>query len=875
MPVYATNGLYPQQQHPSAPPLPYAGFIPSSPSSSLMAGLAELSTLITPQQSPPNDNRYAIASAMIPQAIQTTMITPAASMLASLLYAMPFATAPESPLLPLPPPQVPPSQAPAPVPVPLSLKQEISPEQVPLSLQGITPSDSVQQQGAAAAASTGSIDGSSDALLARLSDPVTARLLQSIQPFLSQISPTVAPSPVVIASPTLPAPIATIPPVPPVPPVTPSQPQRLNSDSSVSDKDTVVDSSQGADGVTFSGIHSYESDRYYLDTIKDTTDDMTEDMIKKTDRILDMDTDMNGNDRGSQEGKSDIDMSFEMSSSTLVEEVQGDMEDSTSKVKSEGVEDVGYVLKTTEAEARSRAHRIGSQAHGRDNDVVEVYDEQPLTLLETSTVPEQQGMTDSVAVLKCPASVQSKTSEAGEKEKLTDATLVELESTRGDLTSNSGRVLLDVVSDLVVTDGHVNSKKVQDIQAKEPTITRSVHKDTMVMTDAISDNQSLVSIADDDKKAVEEKEALESMTTTTTTATTAIRPSESSNEMEVDEEPPTVPDVEYSSTPTGSASPHTNVDGGLPSVNDGDKGGKDSRFTSSTSTSNPTLKSASKYSSTSASASHTTVHSDVYVYPSWHFVPGADIALLSEMKASNADLRRFRRETGWLEERASRPRRDSASEKMFDKALGLTRTVIPLPCPNPKPKLSPKRAKSLMPVQNGPLDPYSVNGDNSSHPGRKDHQNKMTSVVDLPSITTTTTTVRLSTDSRLAYSTFKTHLLEEMEERLRLESDQTALQQAVERTEARMKLKRRLGEQAEEKMKELSEKQPELELELERIRKTEQEYVEIREQKRKEAEEEIRQLEETLKMLQQEEQRLDQLELQHSGSIAGSGYVVR
>ncbi|KAF9955616.1 hypothetical protein BGZ70_010175 [Mortierella alpina] len=149
-------------------------------------------------------------------------------------------------------------------------------------------------------------------------------------------------------------------------------------------------------------------------------------------------------------------------------------------------------------------------------------------------------------------------------------------------------------------------------------------------------------------------------------------------------------------------------------------------------------------------AAHSVAQNGIRVYPSWHHVPGADMALLSEMRASTADLGRFRRETRWLEERVSRPRRDLVSEDMFDKALGLTRM------------------------------------------------------------------------------------------------------RAVERTETQIKLKQRLGEQAEQKMREVLEKQAELDMELERVQKMEQEYLERREQQRRTAKEEVRQLEETLRTLQEQ-----------------------
>ncbi|KAF9113344.1 hypothetical protein BGX27_001733 [Mortierella sp. AM989] len=199
--------------------------------------------------------------------------------------------------------------------------------------------------------------------------------------------------------------------------------------------------------------------------------------------------------------------------------------------------------------------------------------------------------------------------------------------------------------------------------------------------------------------------------------------------------------------------------------------------------------------------------------PSWHFALGSDLALLSEMAASNADLNRFRRESVWLEERVRRPRRDVDSENVLDKALGLTRSV---PHPNQENR-----------------------GRNNSNGGSG----------------VTDSEVRLSSESRVAFSILKTNLLSDLEEQTRLETDYQTLQRALERMQVKIVEKQKLQMEAEQQIQEVVNRQSELELELQRVREQEAECLRQRELQRKQAEEEIRHLEATLLRLQQQTQQ--------------------
>ncbi|KAF9182995.1 hypothetical protein BGZ51_000762 [Haplosporangium sp. Z 767] len=205
-------------------------------------------------------------------------------------------------------------------------------------------------------------------------------------------------------------------------------------------------------------------------------------------------------------------------------------------------------------------------------------------------------------------------------------------------------------------------------------------------------------------------------------------------------------------------------------------------------------------------------------YASWHFVPGSDLAFLSEMQASNADLKRFRRESQWLEERVCRPKRDMASDQILDKALGLTKTL----------RHPPPGRDIFAP----------------SRPTKQDN---------LSDSKTLATAVRLSADTRLAISMVKNQLQEDWEEQMRLEADQATLHRTLARTQTRIEEAQRLEEQAEQQMKEMTAKQTQRELELERVRNLERTCLEMKEKQRVQAEKEIWQLETTLKQLQEQQ----------------------
>ncbi|KAG0246097.1 hypothetical protein B0O80DRAFT_424991 [Mortierella sp. GBAus27b] len=224
--------------------------------------------------------------------------------------------------------------------------------------------------------------------------------------------------------------------------------------------------------------------------------------------------------------------------------------------------------------------------------------------------------------------------------------------------------------------------------------------------------------------------------------------------------------------------------------------------------------------------------------PSWHYVPGADLAFLSEMVASTADLQRFRREMQWMEERAQHPRRDFVSEQVLDKALGLTRNV----------KLHNQQMREDRRDKGTTADMSTP-----PHPGL------------------TTTSVQFSTESRLALSMVKMGILTNMEERTRLERDQEALRRSLTRTEAKILETQKAQDAAEQEIREMMERRPALETELQKVRQLESEYIEEREKQRQQVESEIRELEATLQMLQQQQQQQQghEQQQQHSPQLVG------
>ncbi|KAF9918961.1 hypothetical protein BX616_003752 [Lobosporangium transversale] len=226
---------------------------------------------------------------------------------------------------------------------------------------------------------------------------------------------------------------------------------------------------------------------------------------------------------------------------------------------------------------------------------------------------------------------------------------------------------------------------------------------------------------------------------------------------------------------------------------------------------------------------------------SWHYVPGSDMAFLSAMAATDADLERFRRESRWLEERIRRPRWDKDSERVLDKSLGLTRDV-PHPYSHP-----------LKEHQEQGSDHQDSSYNNINRAGTDD-----ASAAKMAVTSGTTSAVRLSSNSRVAFSMLKTNLLSDLEEQSRLEADQQTLLKVLDRARAQMEDKKKQAQQIEEKLRGLLMRQAGLDQELLRVRKMEKDCYEIRDQQRIQAEKEIQQLEETLSSLQQQQQQSQQ-----------------
>ncbi|KAF9349283.1 hypothetical protein BGX26_012392 [Mortierella sp. AD094] len=287
-------------------------------------------------------------------------------------------------------------------------------------------------------------------------------------------------------------------------------------------------------------------------------------------------------------------------------------------------------------------------------------------------------------------------------------------------------------------------------------------------------------------------------------------PIEGTCDMEVDG-PQTVPEVKpsFSLRPTAIAGAMSSITDGQPEHSMGDRILKRRQR----SCSSPSLSSQIGAGTQQGHRGRHQQEQQQQSYPSWHFVPGSDLALLSEMAASNADLNRFRRESVWLEERVRRPRRDADSENVLDKALGLTRNV-----PHP----------------------------NQENRGRS-NSNSGSGVAD--------SAVRLSSESRVAFSILKTNLLSDLEEQTRLETDYQTLQRALERMQVKIVEKQKLQQEAEQQIQEVVNRQSELELELQKVREQEEACLRQRELQRKQAENEIMQLEATLRMLQQQQQQ--------------------
>ncbi|KAK5828442.1 hypothetical protein F5H01DRAFT_328084 [Linnemannia elongata] len=299
----------------------------------------------------------------------------------------------------------------------------------------------------------------------------------------------------------------------------------------------------------------------------------------------------------------------------------------------------------------------------------------------------------------------------------------------------------------------------------------------------------------------------------------------------------------------------------------------DQPLTTATTASSPSSSTPPPPSATNPPKSRRRPPVRVQHHPSWHFAPGSDIAFLSEMKGSDADLKRFRREHEWLEERVRRPKRDHDSDLLLDKALGLTRMVVVPPLlakgygeiKDGEEKKKDKDTKVEV-SRRGSVEAQDSNGKGGGE-GEKGGKDTTTNHSVTEAINTNINTnintqsnnryitpVRLSTDSRLAFSILKTNLSAELEEQNRLETDQRILEQIVERTATKLSTTAQLHSQAEERLRELQARQPDQERELVKLEKLERACMELRERQRQQAEEEIRQLEETVRLLKSQQE---------------------
>ncbi|KAG0344725.1 hypothetical protein BG004_004221 [Podila humilis] len=249
----------------------------------------------------------------------------------------------------------------------------------------------------------------------------------------------------------------------------------------------------------------------------------------------------------------------------------------------------------------------------------------------------------------------------------------------------------------------------------------------------------------------------------------------------------------------------------------------------------------------------------------WYDVPGADLALLSEMKASSADLKRFRRENEWLEERVSRPRLDPAEDRLLNRALGLT---VEAPMPQFKgPNTLQKQqsiAKKTTTMATGTaataavteaeersnLDSPSLDSSSTTTVEQQPHRQHLPpDQPGSPRLINTYGTVRLSTDSRIAFSQLKTNLIAETEEQTRLLCDQEILRTAVDATRALIQQKSEAMAQAESRILEFQKRQPEVEAELQKVIRIEKAYETMMNLKQSQMDQEVEQLQNVLSLL--------------------------
>ncbi|KAG0090837.1 hypothetical protein BGZ93_009119 [Podila epicladia] len=208
---------------------------------------------------------------------------------------------------------------------------------------------------------------------------------------------------------------------------------------------------------------------------------------------------------------------------------------------------------------------------------------------------------------------------------------------------------------------------------------------------------------------------------------------------------------------------------------------------------------------------------------------------MSEMKASNADLKRFRRETEWLEERVRRRKLDSATDGILDKTLGLT-----IKAPHQHNRPNPGRPSSSLSFSD-----QASQAKQPPPPPTNPHLDRYGSV-------------RLSTDSRIAFSQLKTNLLAETEEQTRLMTDQEILQNAVDAARASIEKNEKAKQAADARILELQKRQPEVEAELQKVIRIEMAYEQMMKHKQAQMDQEVEQLQNMLNLLRGQDHPKDE-----------------
>ncbi|KAG0027806.1 hypothetical protein BGZ81_005260 [Podila clonocystis] len=204
------------------------------------------------------------------------------------------------------------------------------------------------------------------------------------------------------------------------------------------------------------------------------------------------------------------------------------------------------------------------------------------------------------------------------------------------------------------------------------------------------------------------------------------------------------------------------------------------------------------------------------------------------MTASNADLKRFRRETEWMEERVSRRKLDAATDGILDRALGLTI------------KTSHQQNRS------NPGQPSSSSSSNQASQAKQPPPPPAIPYLDRYG------SVRLSTDSRIAFSQLKTNLLAETEEQTRLMTDQEILRNAVDAARASIEKNEKAKQAADARILELQKRQPEVEAELQKVIRIEKAYEQMMKHKQAQMDQEVEQLQNMLNLLRGQDHPKDE-----------------